>query len=434
MFNYYLSLALRSLKRNVVLTTLMVAAIGVGIGASMTVFTVLRTMSGDPIPSKSSQLFVPMIDNWGPKNQDDVFTQDQVSYKDVMAWWRDHRGKRQTPEDEVGFSVMPQAPGATPFSATARAVGADFFAMFEVPFRSGVGWTAADDQDRANVVVIGAKLADRLYPHGDAVGHTINLDEHDYRINGVLAHWDPQPRFYDASGDTYAETEDVYLPFLTAIDRHMETHGNNNCFEANDPGWDGHLNSECVWLGYWVELPDAAAVSDYRQYLVNYSVEQKKNGRFNWDAKTFLRDVPEWLDYEKVVPSEMRVSSLVAGGFLLVCLVNSIGLMLAKLSGRSAELGVRRALGASKAEIFVQCIVESAVVGLVGGLLGLGLTMLGLMMERSILSEELARLAHLNAGAVVITIALSVLATMCSGLYPSWRASRVQPAWQLKAQ
>src|SRR5580698_2152992 len=67
MFNYYLRLALKSLKRNLVLTSLMIAAIGVGIGAAMTIYTVLLVMSGDPIPDKSSRLFVPTIDNWGPK-------------------------------------------------------------------------------------------------------------------------------------------------------------------------------------------------------------------------------------------------------------------------------------------------------------------------------------------------------------------------------
>ena len=64
MFNYYFSLAVRSLKRNIVLTVLMIAAIGVGIGASMTTLTVFRAMSGDPIPRKSHQLYAPQIDNF----------------------------------------------------------------------------------------------------------------------------------------------------------------------------------------------------------------------------------------------------------------------------------------------------------------------------------------------------------------------------------
>ena len=75
MFNYYVGLAVRSLKRNIVLTVLMIAAIGVGIGASMTTLTVFRAMDRDPIPQKSRQLFAVQIDNWGP-NSGGVVTGD----------------------------------------------------------------------------------------------------------------------------------------------------------------------------------------------------------------------------------------------------------------------------------------------------------------------------------------------------------------------
>ena len=71
MFGYYFDLALRSLKRSRGLTALMVLAIGFGVAASMTTFSVFRAVSGDPIPWKSSKLFVPQIDMWGPKARSD---------------------------------------------------------------------------------------------------------------------------------------------------------------------------------------------------------------------------------------------------------------------------------------------------------------------------------------------------------------------------
>jgi len=439
MFKYYLGLALLSLKRNIVLTTLMIAAIGVGIGASMTVFTVLRAMSSDPIPEKSSELFVPQIDNWTPEDLNESPSLaggllDQLSYRDAMALMRAHRGVRQTAMYGVSFTVMPTIPGARPFTATGRAVYADFFPMFDVPFRSGSAWTAAADAGRANVVVVSAKLADKLFAGGRAVGRTIDLDRREYRIVGVLKPWDPQPRFYDVSDGSFSEPEDIFLPFSTAIDRQMAFYGDNNCDAEPAPGWMGHLNSECVWTQFWVELPTAATARSYRRYLYNYAAEQRSTGRFHWAPKVGLQNVRQWLVSERVVPDEMRVSTLVAFGFLLVCLVNSIGLMLAKFSSRAGELGVRRALGASKTDIFTQCLVETAVIGALGGIVGLGLTVVGLGVERTILSEDAARLAHLNSGMAFMTFGLAVFATVCSGLYPTWRASRVQPAWQLKAQ
>lgn len=435
MLNYYLRLAVRSLRRNIVLTLLMVAAIGVGISAAMTIYTVLRVMSGDPIPQKSSQLFVPTINNWEPTAYvPGSGIVDQSTYRDVTAWSQAHRAARQAATYSVSFSVMPADASQPPFTANARATDSDFFPMFDVPFRSGGGWGKREDDDRANVVVISSKLADKLFGRENPVGKTINMDLHDYRVVGVVGNWDPQPHFYDVTSGPYTQLEDVFVPFTTAIAREVPTSGNTNCNKPNEPGWQGRLNSECVWISYWAELPTASAVRDYKQYLANYAAEQRRSGRFTWDAAPKLYDVREWMVAEEVVPKEMQISGMVASGFLLVCLVNSVGLMLAKLSGRSSELGVRRALGASKVEIFLQCVIESAVVGLVGGLLGLLLTIAGLGLERMILNGATARLAHLDLGAVVITIALSVLVTIFSGLYPSWRASRVQPAWQLKVQ
>src|ERR1700688_1066178 len=107
MFAYYFGLALHSLKRNVVLTILMIAAIGVGIGASMTTLTVFRAMSGDPIPQKSRQLFAVQIDNWGPTNSsvvtgDEERLQPQISYADAIGLMNAHAAPRQTAMYKTG--------------------------------------------------------------------------------------------------------------------------------------------------------------------------------------------------------------------------------------------------------------------------------------------------------------------------------------------
>jgi putative ABC transport system permease protein len=67
-------------------------------------------------------------------------------------------------------------------------------------------------------------------------------------------------------------------------------------------------------------------------------------------------------------------------------------------------------------------------------LLGLLLTALGLMGLRSLVSEEVSRLTHFSPGDISIAVILAVVATTLAGLYPTWRATQVQPAWQLKAQ
>jgi putative ABC transport system permease protein len=98
---------------------------------------------------------------------------------------------------------------------------------------------------------------------------------------------------------------------------------------------------------------------------------------------------------------------------------------------------VRRALGASRTDILLQCFTETAVVGVLGGVLGLGLTALGLAANRAslgYLADVVGGLLDLNPEVMALTVALAIGATLCSGLYPTWRATRVQPALQLKAQ
>ena len=440
MFNYYFGLALRSLKRNIVLTVLMIAAVGVGIGASMTTLTVFRAMDSDPIPQKSRQLFAVQIDNWGPDNKsivsgDKERFQEQISYIDAVGLMNAKAAHRQTAMYKTGAALTPANPQLLPFQVQIRATYTDFFSMFQTPFLLGSAWNADDDKNHADVAVITQKLNDKVFGGGNSIGKTINLDGHEYRIVGVLGLWEPIPQFYDLNNDAYGDGAELYLPFTRAIDGQMPSWGNNNCNgDIGQPGWEGRLRSECVWLQFWAELPTAAEVDGYRAFLNNYASEQQRLGRFHWPAHTRIRDVREWLVYQHAVSDEVRILVLVSFSFLLVCLLNAMGLMLAKIMGRAGDIGVRRALGASRRAIFGQCLIEAGVVGLAGGLLGLLLTALGLAGLRSLLSEEVTRLTHFSFADISIAIILAVLATTLAGLYPTWRAAQVQPAWQLKAQ
>ena len=89
MFSYYLRLAWASMRRTPVLSGLMVLALGLGIGAFMTTFTVYYLMSGDPIPHKSDRLFYVQVDAWDPErpwdDDDPNEPPNQLTYRDMMA-------------------------------------------------------------------------------------------------------------------------------------------------------------------------------------------------------------------------------------------------------------------------------------------------------------------------------------------------------------
>ncbi|CAM5245085.1 ABC transporter permease [Rhodanobacter lindaniclasticus] len=437
MFGYYLELAIRSLKRSPGLTLLMVLAIGFGVAASMTSWSVFRAVSGDPIPWKSSQLFVPQIDMWGPQGRSpDGEPPDAMDYTDAVALMRDHRAKRQSAMYQISPSIVPADASKHPLNVSGHAVYGEFFPMLDVPFKYGRGWSSSDDTNRAQVVVIGEKLNQKLFGGADSVGKIVNVEGKDYRVVGVLDHWDPQPRFYDVvnTGGFSTSSADVFLPFQTAIQAGISNDGNTNCNAVpEESGFVGLQHSPCAWIAFMAELDDAAAVTAYRAYLEGYAKDQQAAGRFSWAPNNRLRNLPEWLDSQHVVPSDTKVSLLVALGLLLVCLVNTVGLLLAKFLRRSSEIGVRRALGAPRAAIYTQFLVEAGIVGAAGGVLGLLLTGAGVASVGWVLPRDIATLARVDVSLLALTLLVAVVATMLAGLYPTWRASRVQPAWQLKS-
>jgi putative ABC transport system permease protein len=119
-------------------------------------------------------------------------------------------------------------------------------------------------------------------------------------------------------------------------------------------------------------------------------------------------------------------------GFFVVCLVNTVGLMLAKFLRRSSEIGVRRALGASRAHVFAQLLIEAGMIGLTGGVAGLFMALGGLWLVRQ-QPDAYASLAHLDLPMLAATFAIAIGATLIAGLLPAWRACQVTPALQLKS-
>lgn len=435
MFAYYVQLGLRSLRRNPALTALMVMAIGFGVAASMITYSVFRAVSGNPIPDKSAQLFIPQIDSWGPQQNERGEPPEALNYVDAMALMHAQEAKRQTMLYLVQMSVMPGSDRDLPLAATGYAVGSDFFPMFEVPFLYGSGWSTQDDQARGAEVVISSKLNQKLFGGVDSVGRTVNLSGHDFRVVGVTRHWNPSPRFFDLfSTSGFRDASDFYMPFTRALDLKMRPGGRNSCRgNLTFTTWEEYLQSNCEWITPWVELDSAADVAHYRRFLESYSADQQRAGRFAWAPNVRLRNVMQWLDFEHVVPPESRISLLVSLGFFLICLINTIGLLLAKFLRRAGEIGVRRALGASRREIYTQYLIEAGTVGLAGGVLGLLFTAAGITGVGVLFPPQIAKLAQLDVELVALTLLVAIVATVLAAFYPAWRAARVQPAWQLKS-
>lgn len=439
MLGYYLALGLRSFRRTKAVTALVVVLMGCGVATCMVSYAVFRATSADPIPWKSAQLFVPQIDNFGPTNNNNGEPSDLLSYTDAMALLHAHRAKQQTLIYSIKLAVVPGNRKLQPFSQSGDAVTSDFFTMFDAPFRYGSSWGATDDDHLAAVAVINGTLNQELFGGADSVGREISLDTHVYRIVGVLDSWRPYPRIFDhaSAWDAFGKPVQIFIPFSRAVAMQTTSAGNVICGDSGDSpagsDWSSFLHSECTWIAAWVELPTRTDAANYLQYLHNYAAEQQHVGRFDWPPNVRLRSLMQWMQVERVVPKASTLSLIVALSFLAICLVNVVGLMLARFMRRAPEIGVRRALGASRGAIYRQFLVEAAAIGLAGGMLGLGLTVMGMTTIGLVFEPQIAKLAHLDTSLVVLTLLLAVTTTLISGLYPAWRAAQVQPAWQIKS-
>jgi putative ABC transport system permease protein len=436
MFTYYFKLGVRSLRRNPALTALMVLTLAVGVAASVSTLTILHMMGSDPIPQKSDRLFVPLIDNspllgYTPgKEPEDI----QISYQDAQNLLKSGQGVRRTALYGVSVPIQPPRNDMPPFNAGGLAPTRDFFAMMDVPFIHGQAWSEQDDARGADVIVLGRELAEKLYGGTDPVGQRLTVLGLPFTVVGVIDKWMPLPRFYHLNGGAkFGDGEEFFIPFSSAIRHEVSHNGSMTCMSNGGAGFAARLASECTWITVWFEVASSSDRRDLQSWLDSYADEQRKQGRLKRHAPNLLFNVPEWLVYTKVVGNDSKLQTWLAFGFLVLCLVNTVGLLLAKFSVRASEIGVRRALGASRAEIFHQFLIETAVVGLVGGVLGL-LLAFGALALIAMQGKQTAAVAHMDWQMLMTTFVMSVGAAILAGLLPTWRACQVTPAIQLKSQ
>ncbi|WMS89085.1 ABC transporter permease [Pleionea litopenaei] len=437
MFKYYLKLALLSIKRTPILTLLMVSAIGVGIGASMTTITVNYAMSGNPIPEKSDQLFAIQLDTWDPNDpfREPNLPPDQLTYLDATALMRSAPAEKQTAMTKVYGVIEPEGEDTLPIEATGRAAFGDFFSMFKTPFLFGGAWNRDVDNNEQMVTVLSREMNDKVFGGENSVGKYVTIGGQSYQVVGVLDDFSPVPKYYDVTNGPFNDPEDYYIPFNLVASQQLDRSGNTNCWKPNsEEGWQGFLNSECVWIQFWAELPTKADQENYLSFLNDYAKQQKELGRFPRPLNNKINNVMEWLEQQEVVSENAQVVMWLSVMFLVVCLLNTIGILLTKFSTKAAEIGLRRALGASKSALFIQHLFESAMVGFAGGLLGLALAFGGLQGVHALFGDDFDQLVQLDFVMVTSAIVLAIISALLAGIYPTWRACNIQPAVQLKTQ
>src|SRR5687767_1908364 len=159
MFLYNLRIALLSLKRNRILSAVIVGGIALGIAVSTMFATVRHAFAKNPIPQKSDVLHYVRMDTWDPlkpyPGDDPTRPPTQITYRDMVEIMKSDIPVRQSGMYRASLYVFPDPKVGRPRKADVRMCFSDFFPMFNVPFKYGSGWEKSADGGPEQVVVLG---------------------------------------------------------------------------------------------------------------------------------------------------------------------------------------------------------------------------------------------------------------------------------------
>ena len=290
------------------------------------------------------------------------------------------------------------------------------------------------DEGRA-VCVIGTRIIEQLWPerpNSKPLGENILIGGKPFKIIGIFQYYENDdartarlkgkkialPR--SKSGKSYnpytTKNSAVIIPFDTfyyeyraanvigMIDHGPITKVDGLTIQASDPEHVQDAIEECSGL----LLANHRGVED-----------------FTFDTRQELAE-----SIEKTAHNTRLTGGLIAGISLIVGGIGITNIMLASITERIREIGVRRAIGAKASHIFTQILVESTVIGIIGGFLGL-VAALG-MTHLIKFTTDGASLPVIQAASVLLSFAFAVLIGVFSGIYPAWRASRIAPIEALR--
>jgi putative ABC transport system permease protein len=360
MLGHDIRLALLSIGRNPYIAALIVAVIAIGIGTSVIAITLYHAKAGNPIWWKNDVLFRVLIDSrpaideadkLQPHAEDPPFT---LIYRDSLAIYQSKIPERSVMMSYSGGLVDSLRPGSPPTYRAVRVTTREFFSMFDVPFQYGRGWTQSEDEDPAQVVVISSNLNDRLFGGGNNVGRRLTLSGQHFTVIGILAKWLPLPRFYDEA-KAFRPPDDLFIPFRW-IESVAGLRYEGFCYQTLTilDTFQALAPSECNSTGVWAELTTKRQYREYAQFLENYHRAQQQVGRFARQPNNRLASVSSWLEMNDVVGNQNKIQVVLALTFLGICVLNTLGLLLAKFMSAAPLSGIRRALGATRSDVVRQ--------------------------------------------------------------------------------
>lgn len=272
----------------------------------------------------------------------------------------------------------------------------DYFPWQNRPVASGRGLTEDDARRRSPVAVLGGTLASKLFGGVDPVGRNLVVDGQSFQIVGVLA------PLSIMSDDTYLDANGLVIPLEAYMDRMDPTH---------------ELDRLYVKLRDQKDLQEVSAALLSRAKQAHHGIDDVETMDL---AAELLRAYEQFEDQVrgwKIVLQSLAATVLLVGG------VGVLSVMLISFSDRRYEIGLRKALGATDGQIFVQFLLEAVVLAALGALSG---TLAGTFLCQA-LSSQFPYGLVVNPFGLVLAWAVALGLALLFGLYPAFRAMRLSP-------
>ena len=284
-----------------------------------------------------------------------------------------------------------------------------------------------DGRKMRNICVLAQRTADRLFPFGKAMGESIKIGLHNYEVIGIVKERMPTG---GTGGSQAAEdyNNDVYIPIETCRVRFGDV-----VFLRQSGSRSGEkVELSQITLTVDAQIDDEAGREKVKA-IGNLIRDMLEKSHFKQDwAVTMPLDKLEAAEKEKE-----RFTTLLAAIALISLVVGGIGIMnimLATVTERTREIGIRRALGAKRRDItlqfLVEAIVQTTVGGVIGVLVGLAAVYLGPPLYDFIADKPLP--AKLHIGSIYLSLGVSIAVGMLFGFYPAYRAARLDPIEALR--
>ena len=295
---------------------------------------------------------------------------------------------------------------------------AEFFDVVNVTVARGRRLSSEDSAGNKNTCVIGEGVRAKLFPLKDPIGERVMVDRYPsslpFTVVGVLA--DVETAGAPERGVQERDlNNEILIPFTTAMSEFGEI------TRKMDGGSREYLKIQ--YSGLYVtakEIESVEAVSEMVKRVLENNHEEE-----DYEVKVPLARL-------KLAEQKERNSKLtlgfIAGISLLVGGIGIMNIMLATVTERTREIGIRRALGAKRRSITLQFLVETIVLSTTGGLAGVALGITG----ASIVTQAAGWDTIVSGWSVAISFGLSVLVGIASGLYPAMSAARLDPIEALR--